>query len=107
MPDIETHLDRVESTFAIQKLPIRYAMAVDGRDIDSWVNLFVADVNRGRYGSGRDALCRFIEPMLTHFYRSQTATKRRSRSSYSPRGTRSRSLAKRIDKLRPESFHLL
>jgi hypothetical protein len=71
MQDIEARLDRVESTFAIQQLPIRYALAVDGRDVDSWVNLFVADVNCGSYGTGRDALRRFIEPMLTNFYRSQ------------------------------------
>ena len=35
MQDIEARLDRVESTFAVQQLPIRYALAVDGRDVDS------------------------------------------------------------------------
>ncbi len=74
MQDIEARLDRVESALAIQQLPIRYAMAVDGRDIDSWVNLFVADVNCGSYGCGRDALRNFIEPMLTNFYRSSISS---------------------------------
>jgi len=67
MQDIEARLDRVESTFAIQQLPIRYALAVDGRDVDSWVNLFVADVNCGSYGTGRDALRTFIDPCLRIF----------------------------------------
>ena len=38
-------IDRIESTLAIQQLPIRYALAVDGRDIDAWLALFVDDVD--------------------------------------------------------------
>lgn len=71
MNDLETRLDRVESTLAIQQLPIRYAIAVDGRDMDSWLSLFVEDVNCGRHGTGREALRKFIEPAVTGFYRSQ------------------------------------
>jgi len=71
MSDFEARLDRVESTLAIQQLPIRYALAVDGRDVDSWVNLFSADVNCGKYGIGRAALRQFIEPAVRNFYRSQ------------------------------------
>lgn len=71
MDDLLARIDRIESTLAIQQLPIRYAMAVDGRDLDGWVSLFVDDVDCGRRGKGRDALKTFIEPTLTSFYRSQ------------------------------------
>ena len=63
-------IDRMESMQAIQQLPIRYALAVDGRDLDAWVGLFVEDVNCGRHGSGRVALRAVIEPELRTFYRS-------------------------------------
>lgn len=68
--DLEARLDRIESTQAIQQLPIRYALAVDGRDVESWVSLFVEDVDCGRFGKGREALKDFIVPMLANFYRS-------------------------------------
>jgi hypothetical protein len=71
MTEIEQRLDRVESTLAIQQLPIRYAMAVDGRDVDEWLSLFVEDVDCGRLGRGRDVLRTSIEPALASFYRSQ------------------------------------
>ena len=64
-------IDRIESTLAIQQLPVRYALAVDGRDIQGWVDLFVEDVNCGRHGTGRAALAAFIEPAVAGFYRSQ------------------------------------
>lgn len=41
-------IDRIESYQAIQQLPIRYAIAVDSRDLDAWVNLFVEDVQVDR-----------------------------------------------------------
>jgi len=69
--NLAARIDRIESHLAIQQLPIRYALAVDGRDIEAWINLFVADVNCGRYGTGREALKSFIAPSLTRFYRSQ------------------------------------
>ena len=68
--DILERLDRVESQLAIQQLPIRYALAVDGRDLETWVSLFVDDVDCGRFGKGREALRRSIEPALRTFYRS-------------------------------------
>lgn len=70
MEDLATRIDRIESYQAIQQLPIRYALAVDGRDVDAYVNLFVDNVNCGRHGVGRDALKAYISPLLTHFYRS-------------------------------------
>ncbi len=68
--DLLSRLDRIESQLAIQQLPIRYAIAVDSRDLDTWVSLFVDDINCGRRGVGREALKRWIEPMVRTFYRS-------------------------------------
>ncbi|MBV9994126.1 MAG: nuclear transport factor 2 family protein [Caulobacteraceae bacterium] len=68
--DLAARLDRVESTLAIQQLPIRYAMAVGSRDVDTWVSLFVDDVNCGRHGVGREVLRQWITPALEKFYRS-------------------------------------
>ena len=70
MTDIERRVDAIESRLAIGQLPIRYALAVDGRDVDAWVSLFVPDVRVGRDRSGRDALRGYIEPMLRTFRRS-------------------------------------
>jgi SnoaL-like protein len=68
--DLAIRIDRVESYQAIQQLAIRYALAVDGRDVDAWVNLFEPDVDMGHHGRGRDVLRAFIEPQLRWFYRS-------------------------------------
>jgi hypothetical protein len=73
MSDLEAvtrRLERVESELAILQLPARYAVAVDSRDIDTWLNLFVDDVDCGKFGRGREALRQFIEPALRTFYRS-------------------------------------
>ncbi|MEU1189054.1 nuclear transport factor 2 family protein [Streptomyces sp. NPDC005859] len=70
MTSLEERVDRVESQLAIQQLPIRYALAVDGRDLDAWVGCFRPDVDMGRHGSGRHALRRHIEPLLRGFQRS-------------------------------------
>lgn len=67
---VEQRLDRMESRIAIGELPCRYARAVDARDIDAWVGLFIEDVNCGRYGTGREALAGFITPLVKGFYRS-------------------------------------
>ena len=63
-------LDRIESTLAIQQLAARYAQAVDSRDLDTWVSLFVEDVDCGRHGKGREALRSFIDAGIRAFYRS-------------------------------------
>jgi hypothetical protein len=63
-------LDRIESSLAIQQLPMRYALAVDGRDIEAWLSLFPQDVDCGRHGRGREALRKTIEGPLATFYRS-------------------------------------
>ncbi len=63
-------IDRIEANLAIQQLAIRYAIAVDSRDIDTWISLFVENVNCGRFGRGREALRTSITAPLTRFYRS-------------------------------------
>jgi len=68
-PSVTAGLQRVEDMLAIGQLPIRYAMAVDERDVDAWVELFVPDVRIGA-AVGRDALRETITPMLRMFYRS-------------------------------------
>jgi hypothetical protein len=68
--DPAVRLDRVESRLAIQQLPTRYAMAVDGRDVEEWVSLFVPDVQVGRHAFGPEALRAHIAPMLRTFCRS-------------------------------------
>ena len=70
MTDIGTRLARIEARQAIGQLPIRYAIAVDTRNLDDWVDLFVPDVDMGRHGRGREALRAYIEPQLRWFYRS-------------------------------------
>jgi hypothetical protein len=68
--DVGVRLDAIESRLAIGQLPIRYAMAVDGRDVDAWLGLFVPDVQVGRDQVGREALRGYIEPALRTFRRS-------------------------------------
>jgi hypothetical protein len=68
--ETERRLDRIESHLAIQQLPVRYAMAVDGRDMHTWVNLFVPNVRVTKEMSGRDALLAQIVPMVQTFRRS-------------------------------------
>jgi len=70
MTDLEKRLARVEAQLAIQQLPVRYAVAIDARDLDAWVNLFIPDVDCGAHGKGREALKRFIDPAVRTFYRS-------------------------------------
>jgi len=52
----EERLDRLESLAEIQQLPVRYALALDSRDMDMLVSLFTPDVRVGREERGRDAL---------------------------------------------------
>ena len=63
-------LSRIEDRLDLEQLPIRYAIAVDERDVDAWAALFVPDIQLGRDGQGREALRRFITPQLGWFYRS-------------------------------------
>jgi hypothetical protein len=52
----EERIDRMESLAEINQLPVRYALALDSRDLATLVTLFPPDVGVGRDQSGRDAL---------------------------------------------------
>lgn len=45
-------------------------MALDARDLDGLVALFVDDVDAGAHGRGRDALREWFDVVLRRFYRS-------------------------------------
>jgi hypothetical protein len=62
---LEERLDRMESLAAIQQLAQRYGVAIDSRDMDMMVDLFVPDV---RVGSevGREALKRWYTKTMSH-----------------------------------------
>nr|WP_253900519.1 nuclear transport factor 2 family protein [Mycobacterium asiaticum] len=67
---VPDRLDLIESSLAISQLPSRYAMALDARDVDALVALFVDDVDAGAHGRGRNALQRWYDRALRRFYRS-------------------------------------
>ena len=62
---VEARLDRMESLADIRQLPQRYALAVDSRDLDALVSLFVPDVRVGRDGMGREALKQWFRDSLS------------------------------------------
>ncbi|HKE72257.1 MAG TPA: nuclear transport factor 2 family protein [Acidimicrobiales bacterium] len=67
----DERLARVEAHLAIQQLAVRYAMAIDARDLDLLAEQWAPDVWMGRrHGQGRDAVRRYFEPILQRFYRS-------------------------------------
>lgn len=68
--DLAARLERVESSLEVAQLPARYAMALDARDVDALVALFVDDVEAGPEDRGRDALARWYDRVLRRFYRS-------------------------------------
>jgi hypothetical protein len=54
--DLAARVDRLESVEEIRQLAHRYALAVDTRNLDDLVELFVDDVRVGRDTAGRAAL---------------------------------------------------
>lgn len=65
--DYAARLDRIESKDEIRQLSSKYALAVDMRDIDAVVNLYVADVKVSREASGRQALKDVFDRVLRNF----------------------------------------
>jgi len=57
-------LARLLARDEIRQLAHRYAVAIDARDLDALVALFVEDVRVGREASGRDALRRDFDAQL-------------------------------------------
>ena len=64
MTTLESRIDRLESLDAIRQLPAKYALALDMRDMDAMVSLFVADVRVGKDASGRQALRAYMDRTL-------------------------------------------
>jgi len=61
MDDLAARIDRLESLDAIRQLAAKYALALDMRDSDAWVNLFPQDVKVGGGQQGRKALRDWFE----------------------------------------------
>jgi hypothetical protein len=59
MPDM-TDLDAILARDAIRELPLRYAKAIETRDVDAMAELFAADARFGGYGTGPDACRRLM-----------------------------------------------
>lgn len=60
----EEQLDRLNSTHQIWQLALRYALAVDSRNMDDLVELFVPDVRLGQGRSGREQLKQWMTRAL-------------------------------------------
>jgi ketosteroid isomerase-like protein len=58
------HVERLLAYEEIRQLAARYARAMDSRDLDGLVALFVDDVRVGRDARGRDALREFFDASL-------------------------------------------
>jgi hypothetical protein len=52
----------------IRDLALRYALAVDGKDLDALATLFVDDVDNGRYGRGPQGVKAFYDRSLRNFH---------------------------------------
>lgn len=63
-------LDRLLAHEDIRQLVARYALAIDTRDLDTLVGLFVPDVRVGRDRSGREALREDFDQQLRAIGRS-------------------------------------
>lgn len=61
MSDLTARIDRLEALDALRQLPAKYALALDMRDSDAWVNLFPEDVKVGGGLQGRKALRDWFE----------------------------------------------
>ncbi|MBM3671825.1 MAG: nuclear transport factor 2 family protein [Actinobacteria bacterium] len=59
-----TDVERLLAYEEIRQLVARYAVAVDSRDLDTLVALFLDDVQVGRDARGRDALKAYFESSL-------------------------------------------
>lgn len=64
-------MDAIEELVArdqIRQLAVRYAIAVDGKDIEGIAALFVEDVRNGRYGDGTEGVRNFYDHALRNFH---------------------------------------
>jgi len=64
-------MDAIEELVArdqIRQLAERYALAVDGKDLDGIAVLFAEDVTNGRYGPGREGVKAFFDQSVRNFH---------------------------------------
>jgi len=61
-------LEQLVARDQIRQLAYRYALAVDGKDLDGLAALFVEDVDNGRYGPGREGVKTFYDHALRSFH---------------------------------------
>ena len=61
-------LDALIARDEIRQLAFRYAVAVDGKDLDAVAVLFVPDVDNGRFGPGREGVRRYYDTSLRNFH---------------------------------------
>jgi len=61
-------LQRLVDRDAIREVALRYALAVDSKDLDALASLFAPDVNNGRFGQGADGVRRFYDQSLRNFH---------------------------------------
>lgn len=64
---LDERLDRMESLAAIQQLAQRYGLALDSRNMDDMVALFVPDVRVGRGETGREALKEWFTRTMSQY----------------------------------------
>ena len=64
MDDLEWLVARA----AIENLAVRYALAVDGKDLEALANLFAPDVDNGRFGRGPLGVRHFFDQSLRRFH---------------------------------------
>ena len=65
--DFAARLERLEALDAIRQLACKYALAIDVRDLDAVVSLYVPDVKAGGGRSGRAALREVFDRVLRGF----------------------------------------
>ena len=70
-PDATARLEAAASLVEIQQLPVRYAQAIDARDLEALGALWVGDVWMGTaHGAGAEGVRSYFEPVLRKFHRS-------------------------------------
>lgn len=61
---LEARVQRLEAMEEIRQLASRYALALDSRDVDTLVSLFVEDIHVSEDSSGREAMAEWWDPIL-------------------------------------------
>jgi len=68
---LRDQIERIDAHLQIQQLAQRYAFAIDARDLDAVVELYVPDISRPDMpGSGREHLKQLLNERMRLFYRT-------------------------------------